>query len=576
MIKASRLWTTCVLTLLFFTAVVSRLAYLQIYSHASLSRRAEKEQARRAMEDIQPRGSIIDRNGAVLAMSIRGGACYADPKMVKNPDETARMLSPLLRVPHPVLRAKLVQKKRFVWLARRLDPETADKVRELKRPGIRVEQAMKRFYPEESLGSQLLGVVGENQEGLSGVELSINSWLSGRSVPFLFKQWDLNKKASKLATRVEPEPRSVVLTIDRTLQMIAEQELAVQMKMSRPKRGTVIIQDPHSGEILAMATAPSFNPNHWGVSGLDDEHDMEDLKNPAVEAVYEPGSTFKVVTAAAVIEQGKVTPTDTFFCEYGDWQIPGRIIHDHEKDGWLTFTEVMSHSSNIGTAKAAMKIGSLEMYRYARAFGFGMPSGVGLPGDGNGILRQPSQWAASSLMTISFGQEVGVTPLQLVNAYSAIANGGLLLEPRLYKGIIDDKGQYREWATRPPVRRTISTATAKSVRKMLREVVDRGTGKAAQVVGIPVGGKTGTAQKIDPQTRQYSRERYLASFCGFAPVDNPKVVIGVFLDEPQESYWGGSEAAPLFSRILRNAVPYLRLESAPFGPLVISRTLTKS
>jgi cell division protein FtsI (penicillin-binding protein 3) len=364
---------------------------------------------------------------------------------------------------------------------------------------------------------------------------------------------------------------SVVLTIDKTLQYIVEQELAAQMAISKPKSGTVVVQDPHTGEILAMATAPSFNPNMWGIPGHTEG--PETLKNPAVEKVIEPGSTFKIVTAAAALEEQLVRPTDLIDCENGKWQIAGRTIHDHEKDSVIPFTTVLAHSSNIGTAKLAIKMGQNNLYRFSRAFGFGIPSGVGLPGDGAGILRSPQQWKAGSLATISFGQEVGVTVVQMVNAFSVIANGGTLLEPRLFKGIIDEKGDYREWETRRTIRKVISGKTVATMRKILQEVVDNGTGKAAAVSGITVAGKTGTAQKIDPKTRQYSPNRYLASFCGFAPVDRPRLVIGVFLDEPATNYWGGSEAAPLFSRIVRNAAPYLRLESSEIGPLVTAHTI---
>jgi len=267
--------------------------------------------------------------------------------------------------------------------------------------------------------------------------------------------------------------------------------------------------------------------------------------------------------------------TDPFFCENGSWDIPGRTIHDHEHEGWLTFSQVISRSSNIGTAKVARRLGRDPLYRYARAFGFGMPTGCGLPGDGAGILRPTRDWHLTSLETISFGQEVGATPLQMVNAYSVIANGGWLLEPRLYKGIVDENGQYREWANSPPIRRVISLKTASLMKLILKAVVSEGTGKAAQVVGISVAGKTGTAQKIDPVTHQYSEAHYLASFCGFAPADHPKIVIGVFLDEPRTNYWGGSEAAPLFSRILKNTAPYLKLQPEAIGPLAAARILPR-
>ncbi len=578
MIRAKRLWATTVLSLMFFGFVAGRLGYLQLYCHAALQERVDREQNRNHRNtDVEPRGAILDRTGAVLAMSIQGGACFADPHRVTNIDESSRLLSPLLHQPPAQIRAKLSQHRRFVWLARRLDPETAELVKALKRPGITVSSDIKRFYPEDSLAAQVLGVVGDNQQGLSGVELIVDRWLSSRSVPLLFKQWTFGKpKQTALAARSDLVSHSVVLTIDRTLQTIVEQELAIQMKMSKPKSGTVIIQDPQTGEILAMATAPSFNPNLWGSPMQPTELGPEELKNPAVEHVFEPGSTFKVVTAAAALEEHRVTPTDTFFCENGSWQIPGRTIHDHEREGVLTFAQVISHSSNIGTAKVARRLGKDPLYRYARAFGFGMPTGCGLPGDGSGILHQTHDWRQSSLETISFGQEVGATPLQMVNAYSVIANGGWLLEPRLYKGVVDETGQYREWAQSPAIRRVVSAGTVATMKLILKGVVDEGTGKAAQVVGLSVAGKTGTAQKIDPRTHQYSDTHYLASFCGFAPVEHPRLVIGVFLDEPQTNYWGGSEAAPLFARILKHAGPYLKLQTEPFGPLATSRVLTHS
>jgi len=405
------------------------------------------------------------------------------------------------------------------------------------------------------------------------VEQAADEWLSGRATPYTFASWSLSKDATRFPAK-DATPRSVVLTLDRTLQYIVEQELAAQMRMSRAKSGTVIVQDPHTGEILAMATAPSFNPNLWGAPHADTGYTLDSLKNFAVERVVEPGSTFKLITAAAAIDQHVVNPRDTFFCENGNWQIKGRTIHDHEKEGWLTFTEVISKSSNIGTAKVALRLGQDNLFRYARAFGFGMPTGCGLPGDGSGILRNPKTWSPSSLPTIAFGQEVGVTPLQMVNAYSVIANGGMLLEPKLYKGVIDEDGVYREWETRSAIRRVVSQKTVTALKSILRDVVDRGTGKAAAVEGLTVAGKTGTAQKIDTVTRQYYSDRYLASFCGFTPVGSPRLVIGVFLDDPRTSYWGGSEAAPLFARIVRDAAAYLHLESPDLGPVAFAHTVS--
>jgi cell division protein FtsI (penicillin-binding protein 3) len=571
MIPLHRLWSVCMLSLVIFGLVVTRLGYLQIYCHASLSEKAAKERVHHAIEI--PRGAIFDRSGHVLAMTITGGSCFADPKRIKNPAMVARALAPVLNLPANTLEAKLRQRRRFVWLGRRLDPERTQSLRDLALPGITVVTESKRFYPEEALASQVLGIVGADHDGASGVEQAANGWLSGRSTPFLFASWNLSNAQAALARGGELTPRSIVLTLDRTLQYIVEQELSTQMQTSRARSGTIIVEDPQTGEILAMATAPTFNPNLWGAHHGDTGYSLELLKNSAVEKVVEPGSTFKLVTAAAALDQHIVDLHDTFFCENGSWQIRGRTIHDHEKDGWLTFTDVISHSSNIGTAKVAQRVGSDTLFRYARAFGFGMPTGCGLPGEGDGILRNPRSWNPASLATIAFGQEVGVTPLQMVNAYSVVANGGLLLEPRMYKGIVDEDGIYREWKPRVPVRRVISSKTVAELRQILKEVVDHGTGKEAHVDGYSIAGKTGTAQIIDPQTHQYYSDRYLASFCGIAPVESPRLVIGVFLEDPRGSYYGGSEAAPVFARIVRDAVKYLHIEPRDIGPVAFAHTL---
>ncbi len=564
------------ITLLLFSGILVRLAYLQLYCASDLAARAKQSHHRHQI-DQDPRGAILDRHGAVLAVSIEGGACFADPKLVAHPTQAAEALADLLHRPVSEVRAKLTQKKRFVWLARRLDPATAEAVRALKMRGIQVLAEQKRFYPEESFAAHTLGVVGDNHQGLSGVELTADSWLRAKSMPSLFKDWGFRKKATgELNQRDDWPSHSVVLTLDRTLQTIADQELSRQIKMSRAKSGVVIIQNPHSGDILAMASYPTFDPNVWGMSKAPGHYGPETLKNSAVERVFEPGSTYKIVTAAAAIEERKIKPDDLVFCEYGRWKIEGRYIKDHEKDGQLTFWDVIGHSSNIGTAKVAMRLGQQGLYRYSRAFGFGMPSGCGLPGDGAGILRQVPQWSGASLETIAFGQEVGVTALQMVSAYSALANGGVLLEPRLFHGLVDQNGDYREWSARQPIRKVVSNETAATLRAMLRHVVDDGTGKAAQVPGLSVAGKTGTAQKINPETRQYDSQRYIASFCGFAPAENPKLVIGVFLDEPQASIWGGSEAAPLFSRIVRAAASYLKWQTGSIGPLAVSRTIPRT
>jgi cell division protein FtsI (penicillin-binding protein 3) len=568
MIKPRRFAIVWAFSVILFGFVVARLSYLQIVCHTKLAARAERETERMDFE-VEPRGEILDRSGRVLAMSIEGGSCYADPQEVRNTAETSRALSAMLNVPAGVIKTRLSEQKKFVWIARRLDPETSQKIINMHLAGIKIVPESKRFYPEETLAAQVLGVVGENQRGLSGVEQMADGWLRGCSIPFLFKTRRLGPPASfHAAGNVPVAPRSLVLSLDRTLQYIAEQELAAQMVISRPKSGTVVIEDPETGEILAMASAPTFDPNLIGTSGARDLS-PEVLMNSAVEKVFEPGSTFKLITASAALEQHIFKPTDRFYCENGSWQHDGRTIHDHEKEEWLTFTQVISHSSNIGTAKVSLKVGQENLYRYARAFGFGIPSGCGLPGDGAGILRSIDQWHQGSLLTIAFGQEVAATPLQIVNAYCAIANNGFLMEPRICRGVVDDRGVYREWPVGKPIRRVVSAGTAETVRRILRDVVENGTGKAASVQGVIVGGKTGTAQKIDPRTRQYSPDKYMASFCGMAPLDHPRIVVGIFLDEPSRAQWGGSEAAPVFARIVRAAASYLHFDADVVPPAVV-------
>lgn len=576
MINTGRLWKVCAATLALFLGVLARLCYLQIYCHDQLSQRALRESAPRGIE--LSRGAILDRSGRILAVSLEGESCFADPHVVRDPGKTAAVLSPILQIPARLLQAKLEQRqRRFTWLARRMDPERRRPLQSLHLAGIFVIPEMRRFYPEDTLAAHLLGVVGQDQQGLSGVEQVANSWLAGRAMPYrLANLSSVNKAASPADSPAEVSPQSIVLTIDQSLQYIVEQELALQMQRSHPKSATVIVEDPQTAEILAMASAPTFDPNQWADGGLSQDSTPDILRNPAVENVMEPGSTFKIVTAAAALDLHLVSPSDEFFCENGAWQVQGRTIHDHEKDGWLTFTDVISHSSNIGTAKVALKLGTANLYHYARAFGFGMPTGCGLPGDAAGILRPPKDWRMGSLPTIAFGQETGVTPLQMVNAYAVVANEGLLLEPRLYKGFVDSGGVYYEWRGMRPVRRVVTAETVARLRRMLREVVLHGTGKEAQVAGLDVAGKTGTAQKIDPVTHQYTEGRYLASFCGFAPVNHARLVVGVFLDEPRGSYWGGTEAAPLFARIVRHAARLLHFEPSSLGPIVLSKALPHS
>ncbi|OGR84301.1 MAG: hypothetical protein A2901_03050 [Elusimicrobia bacterium RIFCSPLOWO2_01_FULL_54_10] len=353
---------------------------------------------------------------------------------------------------------------------------------------------------------------------------------------------------SAFEPRDEAPKSAVTLTIDRTLQYYAEKELKAGVEEFQAKSGMILIQDPRTGDILAMASYPHFDPNILSKGTLPENFNRKWLDNPAVSHLFEPGSTLKVVTFAAALEEKAISSNEMFNCEGGKWKVAGAVINDHEPQGLLTASQVLEKSSNIGTAKVGLKLGAERFYRYVRAFGFGTRTGLPIPGETDGLFREPRKWTPQSLPVLSFGQEIGVTAVQLIGAFSAVANGGLLMEPRVTR---------TENQAPRMVRRVVSAKTCATLNEMMRAVVERGTGSKARVPGFTVCGKTGTAQKIDPKTRKYSDEKYVASFCGFLPAKNPALVGLVILDEPRTTYWGGETAAPVFSRVMSRAVTVL-------------------
>ncbi|MEI8218678.1 MAG: penicillin-binding protein 2, partial [Elusimicrobiota bacterium] len=419
--------------------------------------------------------------------------------------------------------------------------------------GIGFTESFRRQYPEGRLGCHVLGVVGRDGSGLEGVEFTANSYLSGEKIRLLsYRDGRGREITDKLVDVDQLSGANVTLSIDRNLQFIAEQEVDKAWKDARAKNAMVIIQDPLTGEILALACRPDYNPADFDASRAA-------LRNPAVSDMLEPGSTFKLVTLSAALEKKVVSRTDMIWCENGVYTVKNHPIRDHEKKGLISVNEVMNVSSNIGTAKIGMKLGKDQLYQYIRQFGFTAKTGIDLPGEAKGILQDPGQGSGLSVPIISFGQEVAVTAVQVINAYSSIANGGLLLEPKVVKEIRTVQGRLLSNTGKRIIRRTVTPAVAAAMKEMLIDVVEKGTGQLAKVAGYSVGGKTGTAQKRDPRTNMYSTTNYVASFCGIIPARDPKLTIFVLLDEPQGDYYAASRAAPVFSRVASRAVRYLQI-----------------
>jgi len=549
-----------------FMAVLTRLGYLQLWCHAELSKRAENQSERWAREAPR-RGPILDREDRPLTVSARVASCYADPRMIRNPDRIAWLLAPALRMSPQDIQQKIRRKDgSFVWLKRFLSVEEAQKVEKLNLLGVGLKWEYKRAYPNGNLAAGLLGFVGTEGQGLSGVERMFDKALIDKRPARMFFRDGRGAGVVGAPMSEEKKDRAwVKLSLDQTIQYIAERELEWGMERSRARSGFIIVQDPNSGEILAMANRPTVSVRDAKVP------QTSDLLIPPVHWVFEPGSTMKVVTAAAALEEKVVRVTETFDCEGGDWKYADIRIHDHEPETLLTFAQVIERSSNIGTAKVGLRLGRAKLHDYLRAFGFGSRSGCELPGEGAGLLKPLNKWSGVSLPVISFGQEVGVTGIQLACAYSAIANGGKLLEPRIFREVVSADGERREWGTPSVVRQVVTPEVTRAVTKMMEGVVTRGTGQAAKLDGWRVAGKTGTAQKIDPRTKRYSPDKFIASFCGFAPASKPRLTIIVVFDEPRGVTWGGYNAGPVFRNVAWHALTYLDVPADNTAELALAK-----
>jgi cell division protein FtsI (penicillin-binding protein 3) len=522
-----------------FLSVVGRAFYLQVYDSERLQKLAER-QHQRAIPLTPDRGAIYDRTGAPLAVSVEMDSCFAEPRSIADPAGTARKLAPLINIPAEELQKKLTGNRGFVWLQRRMTPEAAEKIKDLKLEGIAFVKETQRFYPTAEVASHVLGFTGLDPNGLEGIELKYDSTILGNTGYMVTERDALGRNIAmkKMVIKKASKGGNVHLTLDKNIQYVAEKELTKAVLSSGARAGMAVVMDPATGKVLAMANYPTFNPN------AHEKYSTNELRNRAVCDSFEPGSTFKVFLLAASLQEGVVRPTDGFDCNNGSYAIGGRVIHDTHRYGYLKVGDILKYSSNIGAAKIGSRLGSERLFSYLRNFGFGERTGIDLPGEASGYLRDKKQWFGVDLATIAFGQGVSATVVQQCAAISAIANGGTIMKPYLVEKITNDNGEILQEFGPVPRRRVVSPETART---------------SAAVEGFRVAGKTGTAQKADPVTKGYSVDKRTASFLGFIPADKPRLTIMVVIDEPKTSPYGGVVAAPAFREIARQSLCYLQV-----------------
>ena len=537
-----------------FGLIEYRLFQLQIIQHQQFVKKAKREQIR--VIDILPeRGIIYDKNFKPLAMNVSSYSLYAHPGKILEPQALAESLCPILKTDKSFILKRLKKDRVFVWLARKLSLKEKRKIENLKLSGIGFVEEEKRFYPQRELASHILGFVGVDNQGLSGIEYYYNDKLKGEKGRLLLREDALghNIPFTEVVLKKMVPGESIVLTINSTVQSIVEQELSLALEKTKAVSVEALFINPQTGEIIALANKPDYDPNNYS------RYSSYAIRNRVVQSLYEPGSTFKVITASALLNKGVMDVGSKIYCSeflrvanhtFSDWK-------RFEKE--MSFAQVIYNSSDIGTIKAALKMGEKTFYHYITLFGFGKRTGIDLPGEAKGIVRPPSRWSRIDLPCISIGQGIAVTPLQMVVALCSVVNGGKLLRPYVVKSILNSNGKI-VWQNHPVVvRKVISSSTSKKMREILKGVVREGTGKKSQVEGYSIGGKTGTAQIPSLEKRGYFPNKYIASFMGFAPVGNPKIAGIVLVKEPAGVYWGGEVAAPVFGKILQRILPYLNI-----------------
>lgn len=561
--RKGRILTVLLLMGMGFACVALRLVYLQVYQRAELSGRAERQQER--VVKLEPRrGTIYDRMGRELAVSLDVDSVYGVPSGIDNPRQLAQQLSRILREDQRGLEQRLAGNKQFVWLSRKVEPERAEKIRELgnKEIGLRIES--KRFYPKKTLAGPVLGFLGVDNEGLEGLERAYDKVLRGVNGWVIAEKDAMGRTVfpggSGFQYKLPKSGHDILLTIDEVIQHIAEKELDAALASTFAKGGVCMVMNPQTGEVLALSVRSAargkqaFNPNE------PQRSKPAEWRNRAVTDSFEPGSIFKPILAAAALEERVVHPLERFDCSAGQIQIADRVIKDAHENGVLTFTDVIADSSNVGTIQVALRLGKERFARYITVFGFGKKTGVDIPGEVSGQLKDQRLWSGVSIGSIAIGQEIGVTPIQMASAYCALANGGMVMKPYLVSEIIDREGGEGKKFQPQAVGRAITEETCAKVNKILQRVVETGTGQKARPAGYTAAGKTGTAQKIDQRTGKYSQKDYVSSFVGFVPAASPKLVILVMIDNPEGAvHYGGSVAGPVFKAVAEQSLAYLQV-----------------
>ena len=537
--------------ILCFVIFAVRLILIQIFNSEFLAGLARKQHNHLIV--LEPkRGTIYDRHMRPLAINLPVYSIYANPKSMSGSDRTRAIavLSEKFGFDKTMLKNRLEKGKYFVWIQRKMPQEIYEQIKAQKLKGVDFIKESRRYYPNKSLAAHIIGFAGIDNNGLEGMELYFNRYLKGKEGMSQILRDARQRELLIEKNFVAPQDGfNVILTIDETVQYIAEHALEEGYKKFNAKGASIIVFNPKTGEILALANQPTYNLEEFASVS------PENKTNRALAYTYEPGSVFKIVATSAALEENAFKETDMIFCENGSYKVGNHYLKDHEPLGNLTFKEVIEQSSNIGTTKIAQRLGPDVYYKYAHKFRFGMRTGIDMLGEVGGWLKPPSQWSKTTIGAIPIGQEVTVTALQLGAAISAIANDGVYMKPYIVKEIRDDHDQTIESFEPQVVDRVITPETAKRVKAILQGVVEEGTGKKAQIPGITVAGKTGTAQKVE--SGGYSHSKFYASFVGFAPVDNPRLAAIVVFDEPHPAYYGGTVAAPVFQKVIDDSLKYL-------------------
>ncbi len=557
-LKKSRKRAVLLVTIIYFAfaVIILRLTELMVLNHKSLTKRANSQYI--TVKTLNPeRGLILDRQMRELAVNIDVDSLYAVPSQIEDVDYLSLKLSSVIKLPSEDIRKRLLMRreKDFIWLMRKLDVETSHKLSKLKKvsgfESIGLLTESKRFYPKGQTAGHILGYTNIDNKGIEGIELQYDDYLRGKIKKVLNNR---DARGKSLSSEIEEAiaGNNILLTVDETIQYIVEREIKKAVQEWEAKAATAIMMNPFSGEILAMANYPFYDPN------IPANFEGYTRRNRAITDIYEPGSTFKSILASAALEEGVVNVNDKFDVSKGYIVVGGKAVRDVHRNDILTFKDVIQKSSNVGAVQVGLRLGGERYYEYIRRFGFGEKTSIDLPGEVKGILRRPKDWSGTSLSALSIGQEIGVTPLQILNAYSAIANGGLLMKPYIVSEIISPEGEVIKRFIPQVVRRVISPETARTVMEILKTVIEEGgTGQRAYIKGNLVAGKTGTAQMVDPETGRYSKDKYVSSFVGIVPADNPRIALIVVIYEPQGARYGGVVAAPVFRRIVEHTLTYL-------------------